>query len=321
MQTFADSSALRPTAFVQRFAGGSWIGEVPLSAASLTAVGGPRRPNLSLSGKARRRPANASHRIIHLDVILAPCRTRAIRSGLPTAPVQFGGTGLGSGSQSRARSKAAGQGCVMTQLDPCLEQRLQKLVDLGERIFFLLLYAIFVSSLWRSLAAQPFNVLALISEGLIVFFMNIRRDARMVTTRPMDWLIALLGTALPLLARAGGDPIAPPLVGLALMLTGLFFSTCAKLTLRRSFGLAAANRGVVLSGPYRIVRHPIYAGYILMYVGFFLNNPLARNFALYFLTITLLIFRVMAEEILLTRDLNYAALKKRVHYRVMPGVF
>jgi protein-S-isoprenylcysteine O-methyltransferase Ste14 len=151
--------------------------------------------------------------------------------------------------------------------------------------------------------------------------MNIRRDARMITIRPMDWMIALLGTAMPLLVRAGGHPFAPALVGTAFMLTGLFFSISAKLTLRRSFGLAAANRGLVLSGPYRIVRHPIYAGYILIYVGFLLNNPLAWNFAIYLLTIGLLIFRVMAEEILLTQDPSYVEFKQRVHYRVMPGVF
>ena len=205
-------------------------------------------------------------------------------------------------------------------LDPCLERRLQKLMDLGERLFFLSLYAIFVTSLWRSLASQPYNILALISEGLIVFFTIVRRDAWLVTTRPEDWLIALIGTALPLLVKAGGHPVAP-LIGTFLMTIGLFISVCSKLTLRRSFGLAAANRGVVNAGPYRIVRHPIYAGYILMYVGFLLNNPLAWNLVLYLLATVLLGLRVMAEEIVLTQDPDYAAFRQRVHYRVLPGVF
>ena len=176
-------------------------------------------------------------------------------------------------------------------------------------------------SLWRSLASQPYNFLALISEGLIVFFTIIRRDAQTVTTRPRDWMIALLGTALPLLVRAGGHPSVPTFVGTAFMSAGLFVSICSKLTLRRSFGLAAANRGLVHSGPYRIVRHPIYAGYILIYVGFFLNNPLDWNLALYLLAISLLICRVIAEEIVLTQDPGYVAFMQRVHYRVMPGVF
>ena len=194
-------------------------------------------------------------------------------------------------------------------------------MDIGERLFFLLLYAIFVKNLWHSLSSQPYNILALISEGLIVVFTIIRRDAQMVTTRPGDWLVALLGTALPLLVKAGGHPVAPLFVGSALMAFGLIFSFYAKLTLRRSFGLAAANRGVVNSGPYRVVRHPIYAGYILMYVGFLLNNPLVLNLFLYLVAIGLLILRVMAEEIVLTRDPHYLTLLDRVHYRLMPGVF
>ena len=206
-------------------------------------------------------------------------------------------------------------------LDPRLERRLQKIMDIGERLFFLALYAIFVTSLWRSLASQPYNILALISEGLIVFFTIVRRDARLVTTRPADWLIALIGTALPMLVKAGGHPVMPLIIGTFLMTIGLFISVCSKLTLRRGFGLAAANRGLVNSGPYRIVRHPIYAGYVLMYAGFLLNNPLAWNLALYLLTTGLLILRVMAEEIVLTQDPNYAAFRQRVHYRLVPGVF
>ena len=228
---------------------------------------------------------------------------------------------MGSGGQTRAQSNGAGQDGVSMPLDPCLERRLQKLMDLGERCFFLLLYAIFVSSLWRSLASQPYNVLALISEGLIVLFTIIRRDARIVTTRPGDWLIALLGTALPLLVKPSVHAFAPALVGTILMMVGLLISVCSKLTLRRSFGLAAANRGLVKSGPYRIVRHPIYAGYILMYAGFLLNNPLPWNLFLYLLTMGLLLLRVMAEEIVLTQDPDYVAFKQRVHYRLMPGVF
>jgi protein-S-isoprenylcysteine O-methyltransferase Ste14 len=246
---------------------------------------------------------------------------RTINSVVPAHRLVFCETVRDFGSQIRARSEGAGCGHVSALPNSRLERRLQKLMDFGERTFFLLLYAIFVTSLSRSLASRPYNILALISEGLIVFFTIVRRDARMVTTRPGDWLVALLGTALPLLVRAGGHTAAPLLVGTALMVAGLLISIYAKLTLRRSFGLAAANRGVVVSGPYRIVRHPIYTGYILMYVGFLLNNPLAWNLALYLLAIGLLILRVMAEEIVLRQDPQYLTLLQRVHYRLMPGVF
>ena len=46
-----------------------------------------------------------------------------------------------------------------------------------------------------------------------------------------------------------------------------------KLTLGRSFGLMPANRGVVSSGIYRFVRHPIYAGYLITHVAFLAAHP------------------------------------------------
>ena len=90
------------------------------------------------------------------------------------------------------------------ELSPRVERRIQQLTDVGERIFFLLLFTIFALNLAPTLLAFPANALVLISEGLIVFFTIVRRDARMVTTRPVDWLAALSGAALPLFAKAGG---------------------------------------------------------------------------------------------------------------------
>ena len=45
-------------------------------------------------------------------------------------------------------------------------------------------------------------------------------------------------------------------------LTGLLVED-GKLSLGRSFGLMPANRGVVSTGMYRLVRHPIYLGYLV----------------------------------------------------------
>jgi protein-S-isoprenylcysteine O-methyltransferase Ste14 len=38
-----------------------------------------------------------------------------------------------------------------------------------------------------------------------------------------------------------------------------------------------ANRGVVSSGLYRLVRHPIYMGYLITHAGFLLANPTVWN--------------------------------------------
>jgi protein-S-isoprenylcysteine O-methyltransferase Ste14 len=194
-------------------------------------------------------------------------------------------------------------------------------MDFGERAFFILVYAAFVARLWRSITLQPTNILVIISESLVVLFFIIRRDALQVSIRPSDWLVALISTALPLFVGAGGPRFAPAALGAAFMLAGLTISIGSKLTLRRSFGVVAANRGLVISGPYAFIRHPIYAGYMLGYVGFWLNNPLRWNLFLYLLAIILLLWRIMAEERVLSQDPNFAAFMHRVPYRLIPGLF
>ena len=78
-----------------------------------------------------------------------------------------------------------------------------------------------------------------------------------------------MGTIFPLLAVpvAAGALVPAGLSG-AIMLIGLYVQISAKVILGRSFGLIAANRGIKVAGPHRIVRHPMYAGYTILHVGF-----------------------------------------------------
>ena len=209
---------------------------------------------------------------------------------------------------------------MRAELGPRTEKVLQIVIDLGERLFILILFASFLATLSRTLGVRPFNVLALISEGWVAFLIVVRRRATFISTRPWDWLIGLGGTALPMLARAGGQPFLPSEVGTVLMFSGLSIALVAKLTLRRSFGIAAANRGAVISGPYRLVRHPIYAGYLLVYLGFALNNPQMWNLLLYVFAAGLLVARTHAEEGVLVHDPVYTEYRLKVRYRLIPGL-
>jgi len=105
------------------------------------------------------------------------------------------------------------------------------------------------------------------------------------------------------------------------MVAGLFVQASSKVFLGRSFGIVAANRGVKVSGPYRIVRHPIYAGYTLTHIGFLLLFPCWQNLIIYTITLGLQIVRIMKEERVLSEDPAYRALMQTTRYRLMPGVF
>jgi protein-S-isoprenylcysteine O-methyltransferase Ste14 len=246
---------------------------------------------------------------------------------LSNRPEPFSQRGLGK-SPDPGETQPLAADAVRRPLSETVQNRLKRLMDLGERTFSVLLFASFAITIVENLTISPWNLLGIVNEGLVVVFIVFRRRTLDMSTRPADWLIALVGTAAPMLVRPGGHPVIPIRVGLVMMCAGILFSIWGKLILRRSFGLAAANRGVVHTGAYVFVRHPIYAGYILFYIGFFLLNPVPIapfpiwwNGAVYSAAIALMVVRILAEERVLRKDPAYAAYMGQVRYRLAPGLF
>lgn len=166
------------------------------------------------------------------------------------------------------------------------------------------------------------NWLLLFAESCVVLFVLFRRSAIQLSVRPTDWLLGFCGTLAAMLVGPASDaPLLPVAVCGFLMMTGLLFQLWAKLTLRRSFGVIAANRGVKISGPYRLVRHPMYAGYALTHIGFLLSGPTLWNLLVYSLATGLNIARIMAEERVLMADPAYQDMSRKVRYRLIPFVF
>jgi protein-S-isoprenylcysteine O-methyltransferase Ste14 len=196
-----------------------------------------------------------------------------------------------------------------------------RIIDWVEKTVILVLFFGLLQRIGATLVQHPFNVLLLVSDGVVVVMMVLRRRTEAVSQLPIDWLLAMAATAAPLMARGGGHPLVSGPVGYGLMAAGLFLSLYAKASLWRSFGLVAANRGVKSTGPYRFVRHPMYLGYTITQVGFVLLNPVWTNFALYGSALLLQILRLRAEEALLSQDPAYAAYMKTTRFRLAPGLF
>jgi protein-S-isoprenylcysteine O-methyltransferase Ste14 len=95
----------------------------------------------------------------------------------------------------------------------------------------------------------------------------------------------------------------------------------AKMTLGRSFGIAPANRGVVATGPYSIVRHPIYAGYLVTHAAFLVAHPTLRNLVVLLIADGSQIARTWFEERTLSNDAQYRQYCERVNWRLLPGVY
>lgn len=79
---------------------------------------------------------------------------------------------------------------------------------------------------------------------------------------------------------------------------------------------------VITTGPYAIVRHPIYSGIMPMYL--FIPLALSSYIALIFFvpTIIVIIFRTFDEEEVLLRELEgYKEYTKKVKYRLIPRIW
>jgi protein-S-isoprenylcysteine O-methyltransferase Ste14 len=197
-------------------------------------------------------------------------------------------------------------------------------LDIAERVIVFLMFTHFG---WLMLGAYHVRpnvgvVLIMISEIASIVMIVLRRFSTTLSQQPLDWLLAIAGCCTPLLAIPGkeiSDQFA--LVGAGIMLVGLCVQISAKAILFRSFGIVAANRGVKTLGPYRFVRHPMYAGYVISHFGYVLGWPSMHNFMLYTLALIIQMARLLREEELLGQDPAYQAFMARVRYRLLPGVF
>ena len=215
------------------------------------------------------------------------------------------------------------------------------ILDLAERVAVLLLFLLFVNRMLPRLVqlvliqrehpevillAAGVNAQALLlvlSEFLGVLLILIRRRSATLSSHSFDWALSFSAVSAPLLLTtpATANAFIPETLVTTLMLKGLLVQISGKLALGRSFGLVPANRGVKTRGLYRVVRHPIYAGYTLTHIGFLLGFPSLQNAALYAVTFAIEVTRLMREEALLKRDRAYVEFAARVRYRLLPGVF
>ena len=170
--------------------------------------------------------------------------------------------------------------------------------------------------------ARLTNLLLLISEMLVVALTVLRRTAATVDRSMRARLLTTMSLLGPPLVQPGH---VSPMLGQAITVTasviGLAIVIAGKVTLGRSFGLMPANRGIVCTGIYRVVRHPIYLGYLITHVAFVFANPSAWNVSVLLIGDAALLLRAVCEEQTLARDTRYQEYQQLVRWRVCPGLF
>ncbi len=180
-----------------------------------------------------------------------------------------------------------------------------------------LLFALLAGMRLRQAAVNA-DLLALflaIQAGLAAVLLVVRRKegrGAPLAQQAVAWGAALL----PFLMQPGSQTQAPGprfLAGL-----GLLLAVWALAALGRSFGVAPADRGLVVRGPYAWVRHPMYLGELASYLAFCLAWPTVENFALLAALAATVLLRIRWEEALVA---GYRAYAQVTPWRLIYGVW
>ena len=193
-----------------------------------------------------------------------------------------------------------------------------------EQLVFLALNTHLLMKFWPGMF-QPDHIISTLyvfNQTIVVVFLLIRRSAQNISWRPGDHLVATVSTLLPLLVQPPtGNSLLPLPVLFLMLLLGIMLHLGAKLTLRRSFGILPANRGIKSDGLYRFVRHPMYLGYIFSELSLILAGPTAWNATIFIANCLLFGVRISAEERVLGQSSEYREFCRTTPYRLVPGLY
>jgi protein-S-isoprenylcysteine O-methyltransferase Ste14 len=176
--------------------------------------------------------------------------------------------------------------------------------------------------------ALPLDIAAkatvLIFQALLVVLFVIRTVPRAGAQGFLPRLAALAGTFLGV-----SIPLLPPqelsvpthIVSLLLMIGGFAFMIWAAICLGRSIGLLPEARRLVTSGPYAVVRHPLYAGEAIAVAGMAMQYLVPWSLLPLVLQYAFQLLRLRYEERVLQKAFpDYAAYAERTA-RLIPGVY
>ena len=155
-------------------------------------------------------------------------------------------------------------------------------------------------------------------NGLIAILFLIRRPVVAVGTLPelASCLPTMVGFALAL--RLAPEVGRWPWHAHGIFVAGTLMTVAAFVSLGSSFGVLPALRRIVEQGPYRLVRHPAYAGELIMAAACFSARPSMLAASAWLLLLPGVMWRILSEERVLSGDEAHADYRRRVRWRLVP---
>lgn len=212
-----------------------------------------------------------------------------------------------------------------------MRQRLERLLSIAwvDRLIGAVAVSPFAVTLF--LAARNFELVGsnvpgiayMIEYALAVVTMVTRRPPKSVSFNPWYWALTFATTYWGFLSMGlfqPGTRAVPAAATDAIALLSLAGVVWSRLSLGRNIGCVPARRELVVTGPYRLARHPLYSAVLLGLLGFGLEIYSPRNAALIAVGAALYLAKSLTEEDFLKDDPDYAAYMKAVRWRWLPGL-
>ena len=202
----------------------------------------------------------------------------------------------------------------------------RRLIESPERSSRLLIGGLFLALAWRLGSdfvetQRPTDLLTVVGAALVVILTCLRRSTQSVDRRTVVRTVTGISMLAPMLIDPGrSEAFISESAAVFLLSVGLIIALGGKMSLGRSFGVLPANRGVREHGLYRVVRHPIYLGYLITHIAFLAAHPSAWNAAVLLAGDVALLVRALYEEETLGRDPQYVRYCQNVKWRIIPGV-
>jgi protein-S-isoprenylcysteine O-methyltransferase Ste14 len=177
-------------------------------------------------------------------------------------------------------------------------------------VFFLLATALSRLAAWKTLSVLA--VLNTAHNALLATLYARRLPAQ--KTDHFGMVLGLTAALLPAFARISLRPISS--LWTAAGIGGEILVLWSLISLGKRFGIAPADRGLIDTGPYRFVRHPMYLGELVLRLALAVGSVEALIWLPFMLSLQIL--RLMREERIIS---GYAGYVKTVRWRLIPFIF
>lgn len=180
-------------------------------------------------------------------------------------------------------------------------------------------------------AVTPATATVLASRVALILFLALLMGFHLVRRRPvakarglLPRLVALAGATLTLamvLLDRAPDRIAVDIASAGLILIGNYISIVSVISLGRSLSIMPEARRLVMSGPYRFVRHPLYAGEEIAILGVWLQFMSWQATVILVGHFIIQLWRLSFEETVLRESFPEYDAYARQTARLIPGIY